>query len=249
MKKLITLTLLALAVASAHAGPLDVGGYFTINIPKAWRVTGSGQHLNTEGEDYAVFKATNGYSCEMAIRVLNGPGGITLMDYSNFSEGDLSNLATVNHRVGWSVPTVKKDHINGIPVLFGRQKRGNVRFLEVYMWIEDKSFVINFIYTMEAVQTINAIIDSIRPTGIWKCWIVLVPASKRLGVSPQAARLPSSKQKLNFMGLDQYLNKRSYVKNWDHMTRGTAPGHGGDSPGSAQRRQWGLLLRLQLVNR
>ena len=62
-----------------------------------------------------------------------------------------------------SVPVVKKDQINGIPVLFFRQKDNKVRLLEMDMWINDKIFVIKFLYTMEAVQTINAIIDSIRP--------------------------------------------------------------------------------------
>ena len=164
MKKLITLTLLAFAVASAHAGPLNVGGYFTINIPKTWRAKPSGQPLHGDGT-YRLFLAES-YSCVMTIHIVNPPwseGTITLAAYSNMTEADLPEMAVYNQRVGMSVPVVKKDQINGIPVLFFRQKDNKVRLLEMDMWINDKIFVIKFLYTMEAVQTINAIIDSIRP--------------------------------------------------------------------------------------
>jgi hypothetical protein len=164
MQKLLTIALLGISAFAARAERVDIGGYFSINIPPSWRPAESGMHVNGPGT-YTLYEAYS-YSCYMSIDVVNpplSPGAITLADYRGYDDAMLTALATDNHRVGWSRPVVAKDDVNGIPVLFFRQRRGKVRFLEMDLWVAEKRFVIKFVYTPAAIKTINAMIESTQP--------------------------------------------------------------------------------------
>jgi hypothetical protein len=89
---------------------------------------------------------------------------ITFQDYQSLvTKEDLASLARYNQAVGWSVPSVRKDVINGIPVLFFRDERGNLHSLAMHLWIQDRIFIFQFLYTTDAVPQINRIIDSMQP--------------------------------------------------------------------------------------
>ena len=69
------------------------------------------------------------YLCAIRIVVVNPPEeGITFEKYLAYKEEDRAAWASVNHRVGWSLPIVKKTDINGIPVMLFKQNRGEFRF-------------------------------------------------------------------------------------------------------------------------
>jgi hypothetical protein len=164
MKKLITTIAAAAAITvAAHAERVEVGEYFSLDIPSSWTVEVSGLLLNNEG-NYPVYVA-HGYSCLIRIDVVNPPEiGITFEEYSNFKDPeDCEEYARINHRVGWTKPIVRKDKTNtGIPVILFRQKnKDDVRALMMTMWIGGKQFTIQFVYTAEAIKVANRIIDSI----------------------------------------------------------------------------------------
>jgi len=163
MKKLLTIALLSISAFAARAERVDIGGYFSVNIPASWKVSESGRHVNNAGT-YTLYEALS-YTCYMSVDVVNpphAPGAIILADYLRYTEADMSALADDNHRVGWSRPVVTKDAVNGIPVLLFRQRRGKVSFLEIDLYVAEKRFVIKFVYTAAAIKTINAMVQSMQ---------------------------------------------------------------------------------------
>ena len=52
MNKLITIiaALVAMITINAYAERVNVGEYFSLNIPRSWQVTESGHHVHDEGE-------------------------------------------------------------------------------------------------------------------------------------------------------------------------------------------------------
>jgi hypothetical protein len=167
MKKL-TATIVAIAaiitINLARAERVNIGDCFSLNVPDSWETT-PGSHVHHEGE-YIVFKAHNSsYSCYVQVAVINPPEiGITFEDYVAFKEEDKAVWASVNRRVGWTLPTVRKTEINGIPVLLFKQTTDNntLRFLSMELWTANKHFVVQFFYTAEGVDIANRVIDSFR---------------------------------------------------------------------------------------
>jgi hypothetical protein len=167
MKHSIAALFLLATAALALAEQLEVGGYFSVDIPRSWQVTISGRGINDEGS-YVVY-GTRAPSCLMSISVRNNdPKAISFENYQRLyvTKEDLAELARYNQTVGWSVPSVRKDVINGIPVLFFREEKNRepVRRLEMDLWIQDRSFTFHFLYYPDAVAQINRIIDSLQPS-------------------------------------------------------------------------------------
>jgi hypothetical protein len=153
-------------VCFAHAERLDVGGYFSLDIPRSWQVLESGHHLNGEGR-YTVYAARN-YWCQVKITVQNPPAKkvIRLEDHLGYTESDLIALAHLNSRVGWTGPIVKKTDVNGIPMLLFKSSRNKTKMLHVHFWIADKNFTMQFLYTSEGIQAANDIIDSMQSSNL-----------------------------------------------------------------------------------
>lgn len=118
MKKLIinTIAIAALSCTAVFAERIDVGGYFSIDIPARWRVAPTGRNLNDNGT-YVIYQA-EGKVAAVVIHVRNNdPDAMTLELWNRMTPADLERYAVYNHRAGWSQPTVRKDYINGIPAL------------------------------------------------------------------------------------------------------------------------------------
>jgi hypothetical protein len=166
MKKLFTLAIASIAIAttSVYAEQIDLGGYFTINVPRSWEVTNRGKHVHAP-EDYIVFEAIG--SSGIQIHCLNEPTnpGITLAQFNSWTEADLPTIAAWNKRTGYTLPVVRKIEVNGIPMLLFKQKRtdgSGINALSLEMWPGDKHFMVVFFYRHEKYLTINSIIDSIK---------------------------------------------------------------------------------------
>jgi hypothetical protein len=133
---------------------------------------GPGRHLHDPGT-YAVYTAQNkALISRLTIVVCNDATDRAEAQsfYESLTEADLAELANTYRRVGWSVPLVQKDTINGIPFLIVRDEQSvkgtsvKLRVLEMDLWAGDKSFYIKFAYphTEEAIAAIKRIITSIQ---------------------------------------------------------------------------------------
>ena len=161
MKQL--LAIIAAITTAVQAERIDIGGYFSVDVPDSWRKDASGVHVNSEGA-YPVFAAFNpAHTSVMVVTVENAPTeGISFAEYESYTEDDMSWLAEINHRVGWTFPKVRKMHINGIPALCFNQQQGKEYMLCMNLWIDGKRFRVTFAHTLEGTKLINHIIDSIR---------------------------------------------------------------------------------------
>jgi hypothetical protein len=163
---LTTITLLAMS-CFARAERINIGDYFTINIPRSWEVTTNGQHVHAP-DDYVVYRAQG--IAGITISVVNLPaeqtGTIDYKVYSSWTEAELPTVAQFNHKTGWTLPIVKKIEVNTIPILlFKQQPNVNgfvVYMLELQLYIAEKHFEVTFSYTKESIQTVNNIIDSMK---------------------------------------------------------------------------------------
>jgi hypothetical protein len=165
MKKLITLTITSLTmICFARAERINLGDYFSIDVPNSWRVTESGHHLYEPG-NYTIYSAES-HSCGVMILVNNLPpeesGLISYEEFSMITEADYTWLSQYNQRIGWSLPVVRKITLDEIPVLLFRQKRDGISMLALNLWVADKHFRIVFVYTKDTVPVINKIMESIK---------------------------------------------------------------------------------------
>ena len=71
-------------------------------------------------------------------------------------------MAQLNRKTGWTLPRVKKIEVNTIPALVFQQKSEELYWLNLELWIAEKHFVIDFLYTKDGIQTVNNIIDSMK---------------------------------------------------------------------------------------
>jgi hypothetical protein len=164
MKKLITMIAAVAAIAAAHAERIDVNQYFSMMLPNSWQITYSGRGLQGEGM-YPVLATTN-RTCTMFLSVINAPHeSISWEEYQTITDLDLPELAQVNQKVGWSLPKVRKMEFQGIPALVFNHQNNKGYMLSVELWIQDKHFLLNFIYAIEARDTINGILESLRSDG------------------------------------------------------------------------------------
>lgn len=162
MNKLLT-SIAAIAItASAQAERLDIGGYFSVDIPRSWQVTESGHHVNEPG-DYVVYNAMAN-SCGVLITVINPPAesSITFEEFQSMTPAEFPELAQRNQRIGWSLPVIRKIELDGIPVLLFRQRQGELSLLALNLWIAEKHFRVVFVYTKATVPTINKMMESIK---------------------------------------------------------------------------------------
>lgn len=161
---LTTITLLMMA-CFAHAERVNIGDYFTINVPRSWKVITNGSHVHTP-DDYTVYAAHGSFG--VVIGVLNLPaeqtGTIDYKDYLSLTDVELPTLAQINHKTGYTLPIVKKIEVNGIPTLLFKQKDNSdgVYQLTLSLYIADKHFEVKFFYTKETYQNVNNMIDSIK---------------------------------------------------------------------------------------
>jgi hypothetical protein len=170
MKKLIAITTMALALASvARAERVNVGGYFSLDIPRSWEITDQGRSVNDSGE-YIVYGAKDPVTqTHMKIHVSNGANTRGIYQYLlSATDADLKKDALEQQRVGYSVPVIRRDALNGIPVVFIRDERPMrggtnliLRVLEVDMIVGEKFFFIKFAYVSADAPSVNRILDSI----------------------------------------------------------------------------------------
>jgi hypothetical protein len=174
MKSTLILALALFASTFARAERVDVGGYFTLELPRSWRVISS-DHLNGDGS-YPVYIAA-GRAAGMQVIVRNhDPIAITSDQFWGLTEADLPALAEWNQRVGQPAPRVWKDVTErGLPVLFFRYKEDQTRELTMHFWLQDRTFMLRFVYTMDpaTVKTINQIINSVQTTRSNISWTFL----------------------------------------------------------------------------
>jgi hypothetical protein len=168
MKKLLTtIASIAIATTYVYAERINIGDYFSLNVPRSWNVLANGRTVNSP-DDYLVYAAQN-YSCHMTVTVLNLPseqtGTISLANYESITEAELPALAQYNQKTGYTLPVVHKIDLSGIPAFTIRQRSNSngVYMLSVDMWVADKHFVLEFFYTKDAIPTVNGILDSVKP--------------------------------------------------------------------------------------
>jgi hypothetical protein len=112
-----------LAACSLHAKSINVGGYFTIDVPPKWIVTVA--EAVTWPGNYKVYDAYNfaieshKATASLAIYVINPPAdtGMTLAEYGQVSQSDLIHSTLKIQEVGWSLLSVSKVTLNGIPAI------------------------------------------------------------------------------------------------------------------------------------
>lgn len=175
-KYLSTIAAIAAITVSAHAEQIDIGGYFSINVPNSWQVTESG-HLIHEPGVVTLYSAES-QSCAVLITVTNPPEieKLSFETFQSMTEADFPDVAQLNQRIGWSFPIVKKIELDGIPVLLFRQKRDSYSLLCLNLWIADRHFRAVFVYPKEGISTINKMLDSV------KCGKPFMPITAQNGV-------------------------------------------------------------------
>jgi hypothetical protein len=180
MKKHLASIAIAIAAitASAKATPVDIGGYFSIDIPSQWTVKIAGEHLYEPG-CYNVYAADGRY-VSIQIMVQNGSTALTLAYYNSLqTQADFDLHTRYNIRTGWTGLKYRKVNLNGLPALVGNSisSDGKVRMTEVALWAGDKFFFISIRYMRQIdgiVAGVDGTIDSIK--GIVPAAAVTTPA-------------------------------------------------------------------------
>jgi hypothetical protein len=166
MKRIVLATITTLTIATAaFAERVDIGGYFSFEVPRSWSVQIDGRHVNAPGA-YIVY-AGQSTAAEFAVNVFvenNEPNAITYAVYASLTEADLPELARQNIPTGWTITKIRKTELNGIPVLFFNTKQNakDVYKLSAHIYISDKHFFLQIFYPKSGSENVNTFLDSVR---------------------------------------------------------------------------------------
>jgi hypothetical protein len=169
--KTTLITIIAVAALSCNAAfaeRVDIGGYFSFDLPRIWHVELSGRHVNVI-DTYAVYAGkSSDFAAVVHVQNNGDPTEITYARYAAMTEQDLPELARFNAPTGWTITKVRKDTLNGIPVLYFNEKQNgaNVYKLSAHLWIQDKHFYIVFFYPLQGAKSVNAFLDSVRAEAL-----------------------------------------------------------------------------------
>ena len=102
MKSVVLATITTLTIATAaFAERVDIGGYFSFDVPRSWSVHIDGRHVNAEGA-YIVYAGQSNIA-QFGVNVCvenNEPNAISYPVYASLTEADLPELARQNTPTG-----------------------------------------------------------------------------------------------------------------------------------------------------